>query len=90
MTTTYYTDRNGAEAIANGLTSIFGTKEENKEIEKTYSLGFVRYSKLSKCKKQECFKILFLEGFCSGIENHNELKSRLENMTEVEFKEFKK
>ena len=90
MKTTYYTDRNGAEAIANGLTEIFGTKEENAKIEKTYSLGFVRYSKLSKSKKLEAFKSLFLEGFGSGLENHNELKSRLEKMSDAEFKSFKK
>jgi len=90
MKTTYYTDRNGAEAIVNGLTEIFGTKEENAKIEKTYSLGFVRYSKLSKSKKLEAFKCLFIEGFGSGIENQNELKSRLEKMTEEEFKNFKK
>jgi len=90
MKTTYYTNRNGAEAIVNGLTSIFGTKEENAVIEKTYSLGFVRYSKLSRAKKLEAFKCLFVEGFGSGIENQNELKSRLEKMTEQEFKSFKK
>jgi hypothetical protein len=90
MKTTYYTDRNGAKEIVNGLTDIFRTKEENKEIEKTYSLGFVRYYKLSKGKKLEAFKCLFIEGFGSGIKNQNELKSRLEKMTEEEFKNFKK
>lgn len=90
MKTTYYTDRKGSEAIVKGLTDIFGTKEENKEIEKTYSLGFVRYSKLSSRKKQDCFKCLFVEGFGSGVENLNELKLRLEKMTEEEFKTFKK
>ncbi len=90
MKTTYYTDRNGAEAIVNGLTEIFGTKKENVEIEKTYSLGFIRYLKLSKSKKLEAFKFLFIEGFGSGVENHNELKSRVEKMTEEEFKNFKK
>jgi hypothetical protein len=90
MTTNYYTDRNGAEAIVNGLTDIFGTKEKNAKIEKTYSLGFVRYSKLSKSKKLAAFKCLLTEGFISVIENQNELKSRLEKMTEEEFKNFKK
>ena len=43
-----------------------------------------------KSKKLEAFKCLFIEGFGSGIENQNELKSRLEKMTEEEFKNFKK
>jgi len=90
MKISYYTDKNGAEAIVNGLASIFGTKEENKEVEKTYSLGFIRYDKLSKAKKLQAFKCLFIEGFGSGIDNLNELKSRLEKMTEEEFKSFKK
>lgn len=90
MKTVYYTDRKGAEAIANGLIEIFGTKEQNSEAEKNYSLGFVRMSKLSKSKRQEAFKCLFIEGFGSGIENQNELKRRLEKMTEAEFRSFKK
>lgn len=89
MKTIYYTDRNGAEAIAKGLNEIFGNKEENSEIAKSYSLGFLRMTNLTKSKRQESFKCLLIEGFGSGIENQNELKRRLEKMTEAEFRDFK-
>lgn len=90
MKTIITTNESGRIAIAKGLTEIFGTKEQNKEIEKTYSLGFVRMSKLSSKKRQSVFISLYAEGFGSGIENQNELKRRLSEMTESEFKAFKK
>lgn len=74
MKPVYYTNQQGAEAIAKGLTEIFGTKEEQKEIEKTYSLGFIRMSKLSKARRLKCFHMLMLEGFGTGEENTNEMK----------------
>lgn len=55
-----------------------------------YSLGFLRYDKLSSKKKQNCFLALHNEGFGKGLENHEELKRRLAEMTEDEFKAFKK
>lgn len=90
MKTIVTTSKAGEQLIANFLTEFLPTKEESKEIEKTYSLGFVRMSKLTKAKRQECFKCLYVEGFGSGIENQNELKRRLSEMSELEFIEFKK
>lgn len=90
MKTVYHTNQQGAEAITKGLTEIFGTKEGQSEIEKTYSLGFLRMSKLSKARRLKCFHMLMIEGFGTGIENQNEMKNRLEKMSESEYKEFKK
>lgn len=76
MKTTYYTNTLGLNAIANGLTELLGTKEETP----TYSLGFQRYLKLS--RKVKVQKLLTFE--------YSNLISLLENMTETEFKNFKK
>lgn len=89
MKTIITTSEAGQSLIVDFFNEFLPTKEETKEIEKTYSLGFVRMSKLSQKKRQEAFKCLYIEGFGIGVENQNELKRRLELMTEEEYKTFK-
>lgn len=90
MKTIITTSEAGEQLIVNFFGEFLPTKEESKEIEKTYSLGFVRMSKLSRAKRLDCFKALFYEGYTNASLNTEELKRRLGSMTEEHFKEFKK
>ena len=69
------------------------TKTENKMALVTkadgYSLGFTRMANLSLKKRSNCFVKLFFEGFTEIPANNTELMSRLEKMSEAEYKTFK-
>lgn len=80
----------GEQLIVDFFTEFLPTKEESKIIEQSYSLGFKRLSQLSKSKQKQAFLTLYTEGFGYGVENQIELKRRLENMTKIEFNNFKK
>ncbi len=90
MKTIITTDLLGQRAIVNFLTEFLPTMEESKEIEKTYSLGFTRLSKLSSKKRIESFKALYFEGYTNESLNTEELKRRLKMMSEEEFRNFKR
>lgn len=89
MKTIITTEAKGIEAIKTFFNDFLPTKEESKEIDKTYSLGFVRMSKLSRSMKLDCFKALFYEGYTDTSLNTQELKRRLEMMSEEEYETFK-
>ena len=75
-----------ANYVANELISIFGTVDN----QPVYSLGFQRMQKLSRSQRKNAFIALYFEGFTNTSENEAEFKSRLQNMTEEEFKSYKK
>lgn len=68
---------------AQNLTNIFPT------VEVSYSLGFTRMMKLTRRQTLNAFTALFMEGFKEIPANNEELKRRLSEMTEQEFKTFK-
>ncbi|REC57002.1 hypothetical protein DRF62_02265 [Chryseobacterium piscium] len=81
--TTYEVTPEVVESVKD-LFSIF-----HSDVEPIYSLGFQRYSELSKAKYKRVSQAMLISGVHVN-DLMNVLKSKLEAMTEAEFKAFKK
>lgn len=82
--TTYEITESVVEAIKN-LTEILPKKTDKKPV---YSLGFQRYSKLSRKAWNNAMRLMYKDGIHPD-NFYNTIINKLQNMTDGEFKNFK-